>query len=98
MVRELQNLIARAVIGSDKRVLSSPSPALQENSMEVSAPAKTLDDSQQAVILEGRLVRLSPRCAVAHRCPPSIARGARKCAKGMQSPSYRSSVDQTAAL
>jgi formate hydrogenlyase transcriptional activator len=51
-VRELQNLMERAVIRSNDGVLPNPLPASQENPIQVTAAARTFNDSQRAVILE----------------------------------------------
>ncbi|PWT85479.1 MAG: Fis family transcriptional regulator [Acidobacteria bacterium] len=51
-VRELQNLIERAVIRSDNGVLPNPLLASQESPIQVTAAARTFNDSQRAVILQ----------------------------------------------
>jgi formate hydrogenlyase transcriptional activator len=50
-IRELQNLIERAVILSNFGVLPNPLPAVGTHPITVSPPATTLKDSERAVIL-----------------------------------------------
>jgi transcriptional regulator with GAF, ATPase, and Fis domain len=50
-IRELQNLIERAVIMSDDGVLPNPLPAQSTVAIATSAPATTLKDSERVLIL-----------------------------------------------
>jgi transcriptional regulator of acetoin/glycerol metabolism len=49
-IRELQNLIERAVILSDSGVLPNPLPAAKAHDFELSPDAMTLRDSERALI------------------------------------------------
>jgi transcriptional regulator with GAF, ATPase, and Fis domain len=51
-IRELQNLVERAVILSNSGVLPNPLPAAGTQPLAVSPPATTLKDSERAVILQ----------------------------------------------
>ncbi len=51
-IRELQNLIERAVILSNDGVLSNPLPSAETQDVIVPRPATTLRDSERAVILQ----------------------------------------------
>jgi formate hydrogenlyase transcriptional activator len=50
-IRELQNLIERAVILSNEGVLPNPLPAAGTQNVEISGPANTVKDSERALIL-----------------------------------------------
>jgi transcriptional regulator with GAF, ATPase, and Fis domain len=49
-VRELQNLIERAIILSDNGVLPNPLPVLSPEVIDVGSSARTLKDSERALI------------------------------------------------
>jgi len=51
-IRELQNLIERAVILADRGVLPNPLTASQENLIRVTPARRTFNDSQRAVIFQ----------------------------------------------
>ena len=50
-IRELQNLIERAVILSNEGVLPNPLPVAGTQNVEISAPTNTVKDSERALIL-----------------------------------------------
>jgi formate hydrogenlyase transcriptional activator len=50
-IRELQNLIERAVILSNEGVLPNPLPAAGTQNVEISGPTNTVKDSERALIL-----------------------------------------------
>jgi transcriptional regulator with PAS, ATPase and Fis domain len=51
-IRELQNLIERAIIMSDNGVLPNPLPALPSEVITVRSPQHTLKDSERTLILQ----------------------------------------------
>jgi transcriptional regulator with GAF, ATPase, and Fis domain len=51
-IRELQNLVERAVIRSNDGVLPNPLPASNKNPVPIAPPRGTFEDSSRAVILQ----------------------------------------------